>query len=685
MYVYFLRKGLCVIPLKGGRPLVEWSKYFTELPDMATVQAWRGEEYALVCGGVSSVIGLDVDTDDAIGARVYAVAGETPVRKRGSKGFTAFYKYNGEASKSWKRNGDKSPVVELLSDKRLTTIPPSVHRKTGEPYVWLDGVALGDVELPALPEDFFSIMDAMFPQRERLVFTAHAREDVDLSDIAEALEFISSDCSREEWVSIGMGLRDEFGDSANELWHQWSAKAAGRYNARDAQAVWRSFHGSGVTIGTVLHKAREAGYLRNLPTYDISLDYGVVKKSVLREVQKPEGIETLHVHGLVGDIARWITETAVFPQPVLSLAAALVFVGMLKGHRVRGYTDLRTNLLILSLGRSASGKEHPQSAIKRLVKAAGLEKQLMGEPTSGTGLLRAIHDRGRVVLLVLDEIGRYIANANSKNAGSYQREIIDYIITSFSKANSVLKGKEYADVKKNPVIDIENPHFCCLGSTVEERFRESCGSTEIVDGFLNRWVVMTGDKAPVRREKVRFLAPPVSVLDRIAAMGERKYDAYGNEPELREVRFTPEAWAHFCAYRSEIDKKVREVPYPLNALYGRIPEHTEKLALTIADGNFIEMRDLQAAIAIARYSMACTMEFASLVADSEGERDYMRVRDILKACGEITFSDLTRKTQFIKGGAKRRNEILENLIDCGEIAIYKDKTKTNKVQSIKWL
>lgn len=691
MFLDFRRAGLCVIPQNNGIPVkgIEWSRFYERLPSIEEVGTWHGDDYGLVCGKTSGVIGLDIDTDSEISQTIYALAGKSPVRKKGSKGFTAFYKWNGEASQNWKESGAIKPIVELLSDKRITTIPPSPHRKTGKPYVWMDGIGLLDgAELPTLSPTFIAVLSAMFPKPVREFREPEGnslREDIALSEAAEMLDFISSDCSREDWLMIGMALRDEFGDAANGLWHQWSSKAASRYDARAAQSVWRSFSSEGVGIGSLIYRAKQGGWLRREVAansdYDISLDYGVIGKAVQREVGKSE-VEVLRVHGLVGEIADWITDTAVFPQPMLSLAAALSFVGMLKGHRVRGYTNLRTNLLCLSLAASAGGKEHPQNCLHRLAKVTDNESFMMGEPTSGTGFLTSLAKRGSIALLVLDEVGRYLANATHKQAGTHQREIIDYVLKSFSKSSGVLKGKEYADQKKNPTIDIENPHFCCVGSTVVERMRSACGSTEIVDGFLNRWILFVGEQGVKRRQKVKFSPPPASVLDKIAAFPAREYDVYGNEPLVRECRFRPDAWEVFCRFREGMDTKKDSTPYPLNSLYGRVPEHTEKIALTLASGAFIEMQDIDVAIKIMEYSTACAIDFANIVTDTEDERDYIRLKEVIKEHSPIKRNDLTRLTQFVRGGNRRRNEILENLLDCGIIVMETKESPSSGGQKI---
>jgi len=391
------------------------------------------------------------------------------------------------------------------------------------------------------------------------------------------------------------------------------------------------------------------------------------------------------VHGLVGEIADWITATAIKPQPMLSLAAALSFVAMLKGHRVAGYTNLRTNLLVLSLAPTAAGKEHPQNCIKRLATACDLDKHMMGEPVSGGGFLTGLNKANRVGLLVMDELGRFLANIASKNAGNHQREIVDYIIKTFSCANSTLKGRQYVDEKKNPTIDVEQPHFCCLGSTVPEKMLEACGSSDVIDGFLNRWIVFNVKERVPRNQKVKHLEPSTELVAQIKGyMAEQPYDQYG-KPTPREVRFTPEAWEYFTKYRDGVDQLIEQAAYPLDRLYARSCEHIEKVALTLSDGEDVLITDVRAAIAIVEQSNASIMEFAGMISDNIYEQDYVRVREIIREAGEIRRNVLTRRTQFIQGGERRRAEILSALVDDNLIASPPTGGSNGKLITYKWL
>lgn len=75
---------------------------------------------------------------------------------------------------------------------------------------------------------------------------------------ASALQFISP-VERSIWVSMGMALSSEFGDAAREIWMDWS-RQADSFREGDARAVWKSFRGTGVSIASLYHEARQNGW-----------------------------------------------------------------------------------------------------------------------------------------------------------------------------------------------------------------------------------------------------------------------------------------------------------------------------------------------------------------------------------------------------------------------------------------
>ena len=70
---------------------------------------------------------------------------------------------------------------------------------------------------------------------------------------------------RDDWLKVGMALKSQLGDAGFSLFDDWS-KTADNYKVNDARSVWRSFRGSGIGIGTLVHMARKNGWNSQAPT-----------------------------------------------------------------------------------------------------------------------------------------------------------------------------------------------------------------------------------------------------------------------------------------------------------------------------------------------------------------------------------------------------------------------------------
>jgi hypothetical protein len=152
----YIDRGLSLIPDRyaSKKAMIKgYADYCYKLPKGHEVALWS-EAYpenniALCLGEQSGIIALDVDTDDPqILEIIKGILPESPVEKRGSTGFTRFFRYKGEHTQIVKLNG--SVVLEVLSSNKKTTLPPSKH-PNGCSYVWTTDKTLLDVDLGSLP------------------------------------------------------------------------------------------------------------------------------------------------------------------------------------------------------------------------------------------------------------------------------------------------------------------------------------------------------------------------------------------------------------------------------------------------------------------------------------------------------------------------------------------------------
>ena len=172
----YLERGYVVIPIAPGtkRPGVwsqsdgwkgmhDWERFFTRRPTDLEVEhwdTWPGAGLGLLTGKLSGVIGLDRDYDTNGTDALDRLIPFTPVKKKGAKGYTAFFRYNGERSCSFNINGIR--VLDVLSDGRQTLMPGTLHPE-GHTYIYLTEDLLEDFDpedLPVLPADFFEKVSA---------------------------------------------------------------------------------------------------------------------------------------------------------------------------------------------------------------------------------------------------------------------------------------------------------------------------------------------------------------------------------------------------------------------------------------------------------------------------------------------------------------------------------------------
>lgn len=117
-------------------------------------------------------------------------------------------------------------------------------------------------------------------------------DSFDLDTIRNAIQFISPEC-RDTWLQVGQGIKSEFGDVGFDLWDGWSA-GSDNYKPADARAVWRSFRGAGVTIGTVIFLAKEGGWqparieLSPIEKQNLAADMKARRAARTAEIEKDE-------------------------------------------------------------------------------------------------------------------------------------------------------------------------------------------------------------------------------------------------------------------------------------------------------------------------------------------------------------------------------------------------------------
>lgn len=318
----------------------------------------------------------------------------------------------------------------------------------------------------------------------------------------------------------------------------------------------------------------------------------------------------LNAPGLVGEITRWVTETAPYPQPALALGAALATVGVLKGHKVQGDTGLRTNLYCLGFANSGAGKNHPLTLCKLLLRHSNNHKLIMGEPSSDGGLLTGIREGGEKGLLLWDEFGEALRHMTEERATVWHKRIMEEMTKLFSSANSFYAGKQRANGDgKNPRADFDQPCFSFYGVTNFRSFSESVTEHHVRNGFLPRFLPFSAENDRIgdfRKHQLVSVVPP-SILEKVQAICELPENAYGGNLERnpKVVKMEPDAEELMDEIDRTFHDKIRQNQEErgedgdyLDAIWARGAEHVRKVALTICNNDIITLTDLDWALQV---------------------------------------------------------------------------------------
>ncbi|RVO89860.1 bifunctional DNA primase/polymerase [Sinorhizobium meliloti] len=220
--------------------------------------------------------------------------------------------------------------------------------------------------------------------------------------------------------------------------------------------------------------------------------------------------------GLIGDIARWITSTAVVKVSELSLASSIALMAGIFGSRALTPTKAGVNVFMTTIVRTAGGKGRPPSAIRALAdKAVPGGVVSNSDPTSFAAFERILRKNSSVVA-VMDEFGLTLQGVNSKKPDPAASSIRKFMLTIYDRANDVFDGKAYAnaDTKKDdsPII---GPALSVLSMTTAETLYKGLSQDSVSDGFLNRFLFVESSPHPDGVQPPDLSAdnsPPVSIV-----------------------------------------------------------------------------------------------------------------------------------------------------------------------------
>lgn len=669
----------------------------------AMIRSWWSRypraNVGIALGEVSGMFAVDIDPRNGGDVTLEELQLENDIFPDTLKALTGgggehyFFNYNPEHAI---RNGKLATGIDIKSSGGYVVVAPSLHL-SGKNYEWVD-VDSEIVDAPQWvidkltiesPSNFAKMLGVGFdPDDERSVLSL---DKVD--EIRSALATIDSD-DRESWVDMGMAVHStRAGEQAFHIWRDWSATSP-KFDEQDAYRVWSSFEvgTGGIGLASLFGRAQALGWVKPMPTIDITpISKEPTEEIAPRELASmPPMPDVLNRPcGIVADIADYITRTAIRPQPLFSLVAALSLSANVMGRKYETESGLRSNLYLVSIGATGCGKNHARSCIKKILTAAELKGNLGGEElASGQSILTRAKSTPNV-LFQLDEFGMFMKSVQAPNSSSHLASVLSILMKLFSSAGDIYIGTEYANNEKRPRDTIEYPCVGVHATSTGETFYDALDSKHVLSGYLNRLLVVetTIDRPPRQRNRINNDIPH-TILEWCSIASNPSGNGLGNLSGVNPatpltVVKTNSAAKMFDEYDHRIDIAIRETSGTgLDSLYNRAWEHADKIALVLAvaesptDPRVTEVH-AEFAIAFVDWSIECLVfQVDARVADSPFES---RTKECLRAITSagargMTEREMGRHGAFAKLTPSERLEALMALKNAELIGRLEIKT-----------
>jgi hypothetical protein len=220
--------------------------------------------------------------------------------------------------------------------------------------------------------------------------------------------------------------------------------------------------------------------------------------TIARGVDPPPDIPTelLDPPGVLGVIARYGVESAVRPVPIFAVQAALALGSVVCGRRYITSQRNYASLYFLNVAKSGTGKEEAKTTVERILDAANLRRLIGGSGyTSGNAVFSALLRKPQH-LTIIDEFGKYL-DAASSGRDSFRADAITQLMEAFGRLHGDMATPQFSTMtlsskaagEHEPRV-IRRPAITLLAMTTPSTFYSTMTSSRVLDGFLNRFLIV---------------------------------------------------------------------------------------------------------------------------------------------------------------------------------------------------
>jgi len=484
---------------------------------------------------------------------------------------------------------------------------------------------------------------------------------------------------------LGFGLSTE---EAFPLFAEWNQKCLPPWSEKELQHKLDSANKQGGARGYLLQDDLNNPYEQQV---DLSQFLQVTNKAVIPASEYQYYIEepspklpddVLCPPGFLGKLVEHNLRTAWFAQPELALAGALSLLATLTGGKIADRSGTRTNLYVLGLAPSRSGKEHARKLNREVLLRCGADNLIGPEEIGSHAAIYSWLAEHPTILFQLDEIGRKFATMKDAAKSPHLWNIVSVWLKLWSSSDSMLKGDAYADLKKTKTLLY--PHAVIYGTSVPESVWENLTKENVSDGLLARFLVFEGvgyADLQANTQRVNDAVPDdvIAVARCWRELETHKGNLASVPCNASPIRLTTtdEARQRWEDHNEAVVERRRKEDSTTAAVWSGTPEKTSKLALLFAASRWlgegqplpvIELNDMDRAVTLANcLTRMMLLKAERNVSANETEKTVNQFLEFIRSNGgAATLSEIARKFRRIK--TRDRDDTIKTLVTCEQLA-----------------
>lgn len=657
--------GISVVPLHRHnkvppKELGGWQKFQERQPTTEEIEKWfKGRDdlvVALVCG---KFIVIDADTPEAVNW-CEANLPVTPFKVATGKGVHYYYN-NPENFTTWvaKRTEgyDPAKLIDIRGVGGLIVAPHNIHA-TGAIYTptRIEDWDLNDVDdLPNLTQELWVKITGVEKVNGKPIAAP-----LSIDGISEGGR--NDQAARLAGYLIAKGLNTEFTEFFVQSWNEQNTPPL-----------------SASEISTTVNSIQK--------THDRKNQQAPAYISTTKNVNEP--VNLFSPPGVLKDIYEYSEQIAHISQPAISMQAALSLGSVALGRMYRTNMNNFASLFFMCIAKSGQGKENVKTVVETILDHAEYSDLMAGDGYTSSGAIYSLLRYKPTHITVMDEFGKRLESI-SKSSNSNKEDALQILMETWGRCHGVLRPDNYSmmtltNKQQKEVLDRSTikPAITLVGMSVPKNFYGALSTGRIVDGFLNRFIVVESHVPRTVGKMVAFVEPPQSTYDWVShvrqvdnEMEQISRDNAEMDFKQRIIKFDDDSNALLdsLAYKL-VDQQNALEKEGLEVLLSRTREKAMRLALIGALADDRKAKTIKGDITqwaidyVYYYDQLLIENCKDKVAGSEMEGRIKQILSFIRSQGEwgISKRDIDRREIFRSMKSYEVKEIIERLKNSGEI------------------